>query len=353
MYRIKIAFFILLQFILCGLSDVSFAHKPEGDGAASDNRSHKPEGDGAASDNRSHKPEGDGGQPNSRSHKDDKDPDEWNPVSAGPLTTWTAPLCDKVKLVVQPFLFYNRARGTFNSDSHYGSLPADDIKFQFQEQLFAQYGLSERLEIDAQAVYQENYAKQSNRKAHTNGAGDSYLFLRYCALEEERWLPHLTGIFQLKVPTGKYQKADPDKLGTDLMGASSGGGSYDLGAGINLSKKLKPFVAHADFIYSVPQERKIDTVKTRYGRYLNYDFGVEYFMAAGFNLSFEFNGFLQADKNQNGEKTPATDAAYLILSPGIGWSSEKIQMLLGYQRTLTGTNTDANDSVVFTCVYTF
>jgi len=339
MYRIKIAVFILLQFILCGLSDVSFAHKPEGDGAASDNRSHKPEGDGAASDN--------------RSHKDDKDPDEWNPVSAGPLTTWTAPLCDKVKLVVQPFLFYNRARGTFNSDSHYGSLPADDIKFQFQEQLFAQYGLSERLEIDAQAVYQENYAKQSNRKAHTNGAGDSYLFLRYCALEEERWLPHLTGIFQLKVPTGKYQKADPDKLGTDLMGASSGGGSYDLGAGINLSKKLKPFVAHADFIYSVPQERKIDTVKTRYGRYLNYDFGVEYFMAAGFNLSFEFNGFLQADKNQNGEKTPATDAAYLILSPGIGWSSEKIQMLLGYQRTLTGTNTDANDSVVFTCVYTF
>ena len=339
MYRIKIAVFILLQFILCGLSDVSFAHKPEGDGAASDNRSHKPEGDG--------------GQPNSRSHKDDKDPDEWNPVSAGPLTTWTAPLCDKVKLVVQPFLFYNRARGTFNSDSHYGSLPADDIKFQFQEQLFAQYGLSERLEIDAQAVYQENYAKQSNRKAHTNGAGDSYLFLRYCALEEERWLPHLTGIFQLKVPTGKYQKADPDKLGTDLMGASSGGGSYDLGAGINLSKKLKPFVAHADFIYSVPQERKIDTVKTRYGRDLNYDFGVEYFMAAGFNLSFEFNGFLQADKNQNGEKTPATDAAYLILSPGIGWSSEKIQMLLGYQRTLTGTNTDANDSVVFTCVYTF
>ena len=339
MYRIKIAVFILLQFILCGLSDVSFAHKPEGDGAASDNRSHKPEGDG--------------GQPNSRSHKDDKEADEWNPVSAGPLTTWTAPLCDQGKLVVQPFLFYNRTHGTFNSNSHYGSLPADDRKFQFQEQLFVQYGLSERLEIDAQAVYQENYATQSDRKARTNGFGDSYLFLRYCALEEERWLPHLTGIFQLKAPTGKYQKADPDKLGTDLMGASSGGGSYDLGAGINLSKKLKPFVTHADFIYSVPQERKIDTVKTGYGRYLNYDFGIEYFMAAGFNLSFELNGFLQADKEQSGEKTPATDVMYLNLSPGIGWSSEKIQMLLGYQRTLTGTNTDANDSVVFTCVYTF
>src|SRR3989338_9873305 len=99
MYRIKIAVFILLQFILCGLSDISFAHKPEGDGGQPNSRSHKPEGDG--------------GQPNSRSHKEGKEADEWNPVSTGPLTTWTAPLCEKGKLVVQPFLFYNRSRGTF------------------------------------------------------------------------------------------------------------------------------------------------------------------------------------------------------------------------------------------------
>src|SRR3989338_7589816 len=85
MYRSKIIVSVLLQFVLCALSDISFAHKPEGDGAASD----------------------------SRSHKEGKEADEWNPVSAGPLTTWTAPLCDKGKLVVQPFLFYNRSRGTF------------------------------------------------------------------------------------------------------------------------------------------------------------------------------------------------------------------------------------------------
>ena len=311
MWRMKVLICFLSQLVLCSLFDISFAHK------------------------------------------DDKEVDEWNPISAGPLTTWTAPLCGKGKFIIQPFLFYNRTRGTFNTDGRYDSLPADDRKFQFQEQLFAQYGLTDRLEIDTQGVYQENYAKQGDRKAHSNGFGDSYLFLRYCALEEETWLPHITGIFQLKLPTGKYQKADPNKLGTDLMGAGSGGGSYDFGGGINLSKKLKPFVAHADFIYGVPQERKIDTVKTRYGRYLNYDFGIEYFMAAGVNLSFELNGFLQADKKQNREKIPATDTAYLNLSPGIGWSNQKIQTLLGYQRILSGTNTDANDAVVFTCVYTF
>lgn len=64
------------------------------------------------------------------SHKDGED--EWEPVSAGPLTTWTAPLCGKGKFVIQPFFFYNRTRGVFNADGHYDSLPNGDRKYQFQ-----------------------------------------------------------------------------------------------------------------------------------------------------------------------------------------------------------------------------
>ena len=279
--------------------------------------------------------------------------EEWNPVSAGPITTWTAPLCGKGEFVVQPFFFYNRTRGTFNSEGHYDSLPEGNKKYQYQEQLFMQYGLTERLEIDGQLVYQQNFAKDDNLKTHSRGFGDSYLFLRYCALEEQKILPHITGAFQLKIPTGKYQKADADKLGTDLMGATSGGGSYDHGYGINLTKKLKPFIIHADAIYNFPLERKIDGIKTKYGRYLNYDFGLEYFLPKGFNLMLEFNGFLQGDKKQDGEKVPASDISYFTIAPGIGWSNERIQTLLAYQRTLIGTNTDANDSVVLTFVYAF
>lgn len=36
--------------------------------------------------------------------------EEWNPASAGTVTTWTAPFCGKGKFVIQPFIFYNRAR---------------------------------------------------------------------------------------------------------------------------------------------------------------------------------------------------------------------------------------------------
>lgn len=267
--------------------------------------------------------------------------EEWNPVSAGPVTTWTAPLCGKGKFVLQPFFFYNRTRGSFDSEGHYSSLPEGGKKYQYQEQLFMQYGITDKLEIDAQAVYQENYIRQNDAKAQASGFGDSYLFLRYCAFEEKGRLPHLSALAQLKIPSGKYQHADQDKLGTDLMGATSGGGSWDPGFGLNLTKKVKPFLFHADAVYSVPRKVMVDGVKTIYGKYINYDFGAEYFLPGNFNLILEANGFLQSD------------IKYLTIASGIGWSCDNAQMLLAYQRTVEGTNTDANDSLVLTAVYQF
>lgn len=279
--------------------------------------------------------------------------DDWQPVSAGPITTWTAPLCGKGKLVAQPFFFYNRARGTFNSDGHYNSLPRGDRKYQLQQQLFLQYGISDSLEIDGQLVYQENFIRQSEETARSDGLGDSYLFLRNCLIEEKDLLPHITALFQLKLPTGKFENADPNKLGTDLMGATSGGGSYDFGLGLILTKNIKPFIFHADWVYSFPQEVSVDDVETKYARYLNYDFGFEYFLSENISLALEFNGFLQGDKKQAGSPSPDTEINYLTIGPGIGWSNEKVQTLLAYQRALVGTNTDANDSVICTFVYTF
>ncbi len=283
----------------------------------------------------------------------DKKESKWNPISPGPVTTWTAPLCGKAKFVIQPFFFYNHTRGAFDSNGRYSSLPNGDYKYQFQEQLFAQYGITDRLEIDAQTVYQQNYIKQGNMRAHFNGFGDSYLYMRYCAFEEKGWMPHVAVLGQLKMPTGKYQRANPDRLGTDIMGATTGGGSWDPGVGIILTKKFKPFVFHADTIYSFPQQVRVDGIDTRYANYFNCDFGVEYFLPKGFNLMFETNLLLQGDKRSNGGKIPDSGVNSFTIAPGIGWSNDKIQILLAYQRIMTGTNTDANDSVVATFVYTF
>ncbi|MFA5144446.1 MAG: transporter [Candidatus Omnitrophota bacterium] len=275
--------------------------------------------------------------------------EEWYPPSVGPLTTWTAPLCSKGEFVIQPFVFYNKTRGTFNSEGHYDSLPGGEKKSQYQQQLFMQYGLTDRLEIDGQVVYQENYIKTSDGKAHDSGFGDSYLFLRYCAVDEGKWMPNITGMLQLLMPTGKYQHLDPDKLGTDSMGS----GSWDPGLGVLMTKRAKPFIFHADAVYSFPQRTVIDDVATRYANYLNYDVGVEYFLPKGFNLLLEMNGFLQGDTKEGSDKIPSSNVNYITIVPGVGWSCDKVQLLLAYQRVVAGTNTDANDSVVLTGVYTF
>jgi len=177
--------------------------------------------------------------------------------------------------------------------------------------------------------------------------------LRGCALEEKDWLPHATAFFQLKTPTGKYQKADPGKLGTDLMGAATGGGSWDPGFGVNLTKHIKPFIFHADAIFSYPQLVRVDGVKTIYGKYVDYDVAVEYFLPRGFNLMIEANFLTQANTRKNGERIVSSGVNSFTLCPGIGWSNNKIQMLLAYQRVMTGANTDANDSALFTFAYTF
>jgi len=279
--------------------------------------------------------------------------DEWNPVSAGPASTWTAPLCGKGKFVAQPFLFYNRTRGTFNEKGHYNPLDNGNRKYQYQEQLFVQYGITDELEVNGQIVYQENYIKNGDGKAHSSGFGDSYLFMRYCLAEETDRAPYITALFQVKAPTGKYEHADADKLGTDLMGATSGGGSWDQGFGFILTRKIKPFIFHADAIYSLPQKVRVDGINTHYADYLNYDFGLEYFLSRGLNIMFEANGFLQGDKREDGAKISTSDIKYFMVVPGIGWSNNKIQALLTYQRVITGTNIDANDAIVLTCVYSF
>jgi hypothetical protein len=275
--------------------------------------------------------------------------EEWNPFSVGPITTWTAPLCGKGHLVIQPFFFYNQTRGEFDAKGYYSPLSKGDHEFQFQEQLSVHYGIFDWLEIDGQAVYQENYVKQGGVKAHSSGIGDSSLFLRGRIIEEKDWLPYVTGLLQLKMPTGKYQHEHPEKLGADLLGT----GSWDPGFGLILTKKIKPFIIHADVTYSFPQWVRINAVKTWYANYLNCDLAVEYFLSKGFNLMVEANAFFQGDIKEDGVRIPNSNMKYLRISSAIGWSCDKLQILAGYQRVVMGTNTDATDSFTLTGVYTF
>lgn len=281
--------------------------------------------------------------------EDNLKPEDWCPPSAGPITTWTAPLCGKGSFIVQPFILFTKTRGIYDNSGNFSSLPDDDKNTSNQFVIFMQYGLTDRLELDGQAVYQKNFIRQAGMKADSAGLGDSYLFARYCLKEETQALPHMTLVAQLKLPTGKFENLNPNVLGTDAMGS----GSYDPGLGIILTKQTKPFIVHVDAGISQPLKVDIDNITTKYGTYLNGDVGMECFIWQGLNLLFEANGFYQGKTELDGTKIDDSNSEYLMLTPGIGWSNDQVQTLLAYQRIVSGKNTGASTALVLTLVYTF
>ena len=281
---------------------------------------------------------------------DMKQTTSWDPPTPGPLNGWSAPLLKSKELVIQPFFYYNRSRGIFNDKGSYKSFKNGEKAGQYVGDFLLFYGITDRLEIDAETFYYKNYRELApNVNADDGNFGDTYGYLRYCLYEEKGWLPCITALAQMKFPTGKYQKLSPDKLGTDLTGT----GSYDQGYGVILTKKIKPFVLHADFIYNIPTLTRIDGIKTRYANYINIDCAAEYILPKGFNLLLETNYTQQGDRRSDGQLAPGTDSAALLIVPGIGWSSEKVKALVCYQRTIAGTNTNVNDSVAATLIFTF
>lgn len=277
----------------------------------------------------------------------------WNPPSAGPITTWTAPITCKGSFVFQPFFFYNYIRGAFDSEGHFKHFKDGEKKSEFQESVFLKYGLFDRFDVCVFGTYQQVLVNKDGSSVTASGFNDTYLYLRYCLLDETDILPTATAIFQLKFPTGKYEKADPGMMGADIVTPDTGGGAYEEGYGLNFTKRIKPFILHADFMFGFPNPATVDGVNTRYGSYFLYDAAIEYFFYGPFNLMVEANGLTQGDKKESGSFMPSTCVRYLNLIAGLGWSDDKMQMLMAYQRTVAGTNTDVNDSFIATFVYTF
>lgn len=250
---------------------------------------------------------------------------EWEPLIPGPFNTWTAPLCGDKSLVVQPLFFYSIFTGSFDEKREFLGSEYGTYRSQLNSQLFIQYGLFEHVEIDIQLSFINNLLRSSDKSINVSGFGDMLLMGRYCPFEETAYLPHAAALFQVKLPTGKYRGGDEDKSGLDLFGT----GSTDLTFGTNLSKQLRPFMLHVDLIYTFP------------GNAVNFNFAAEAVLPYGFSLMIEFNGLAQSD--------PAVESG--LLSMGAGYSTEKAQFLLGYQKTVYGRNTDHVDTIAFTFIY--
>lgn len=276
----------------------------------------------------------------------------WQPTTPGPFVVYTAPLCRQNELDIQPLYFFNITRGSFNEIGGYKSLSSKDYKYQQLIQLFMQYGITDCFEIDCQPSWQFNYARAGGLSAESAGFGDIQLLARFCFLDETKWLPRATGIFQAKLPTGKYEKADEGKLDTDITGT----GSTDYNYGISLTKGIEPMrlLLHADFLYAnIPLPARVDGVKTEFSGIFILNSAFEWIFYKNFNLMGELLWQTQGDRREDGDWAPSTEQSSLIASTGLGYSEKSWQLLIGYQRTVWGENVDANDTVAATMIFIF
>lgn len=274
---------------------------------------------------------------------------EWNPASAGPITTWPAAVTGKGRFVLQPFGYYNRTRGSFDDGGAFHSLAANESRWQKVEQILGLYGLTDRDEISLQLTFLELHSSLGRAQATTRNLGDTLLFYRYKFCDDEGGRPCWTGFSQLKIPTGKYQGANPGVLGTDIMGT----GSYDIGLGFNVSKKLRPFLFHFNLYATFPFPTSVDGAQVVYSPYINCNLAAEYFLGRGLSLMAELNGFSQGSRRENSLEAPDTRFSILNLIGGVGWTMGDVKALVGIQRTLAGVNVDAFDSFVGTVYFPF
>lgn len=274
----------------------------------------------------------------------------WEPTTPGPFTTFTAPLIEKNKFAIQPLYFFQISRGIFDGDGRYNSLPSGDYKYHQVIQLYTQYGVTEKIEVNAQPSWDMHNIKYDDRSAETAGFGDFLMNVRYCGIDESAWCPRITGLFQVKFPTGKYEEADEDKLGGDILGT----GSTDYTYGFSFTKGIKPVVWHLDLLYTnIPSPVKIDGIKIVYDDIYTVNGAFEWIFYKKLNLLGELLWQAQGDSKWDGNYMPSTSKSSLILSIGIGYSEKYWQMLVGYQRTLLGENVDANDIIAGTVIIVF
>jgi hypothetical protein len=170
----------------------------------------------------------------------------FNPWYAGPLLTPSAHILPPGDVNIQPYLFYTNNYAKFDEHGHSHKIP--NIH-SFNPQFPVLIGMLSWLDLsfNVQGVW-----NQAN-KQYTGFWGDTSVGLGFGLLSEGPYRPALLFGIKETFPTGRYQKLNPKKGGTDATGA----GSYNTTLSFNISKvvwwvTLHPMCFRFSLNYSLP-----------------------------------------------------------------------------------------------------
>ncbi len=263
----------------------------------------------------------------------------------------TAPLTAANHLTLQPILFFAFQRGAFDSQSRESALDGSSQSLSLN--LFTEYGFGDSFAGGIQLSLFHNRRAIRGEEASTTALGDGLLFARYALpIPRKEAVPELSLLAQIKLPMGKADGMDARKLGTDAMG----NGSWEGTVGVNLTEYLRPVVINADLFFNLPFQTQLGGVRNRSGPAFLWTASFEFPLALPvwphrWGVMAELNGRFQGDTSVAGRVVPDTQVRELTVGAGLEVIfSDEVQLLIGYQRTLWGTNIPAVDVLGLTLV---
>jgi len=293
----------------------------------------------------------------------------FNPWYAGPLLTPSAHILPPGRVNVQPYLFYTNNYARFDEHGHSHKIPHLHTINPTVPILF---GVLPWLNISANVQGVWNQA----RKQYTGFWGDSSVGLGFGLLKEGLYRPALLFGVKETFPTGRYQKLNPKKNGTD----ATGGGSYKTTLSLNLSKilwwlALHPMNFRVSLNYSLPSLVTVRGFNAYGGGYrtdgrvhpgntfqgdLGYEFSFTQKWVAALDIVYVYNQktTFSGKPGFTTSGAPATVGGpfsdQLSLAPALEYNpSANVSVIVGAWFSVWGRNSLNFASAVFSFSYTF
>jgi hypothetical protein len=139
--------------------------------------------------------------------------EEYEPLYAGTQLAFYPLNAAPGHLSVQPFLFFSRSSGLYNTHWHESSQKNTN---GIGSLIAFETGLTDLIDI----ALNINQAYRQNGSHHTWVFGDMAIYLGIQPLHDKKhtWTPDLRIILGEVFPTGKYDRLNPQKRGSDIFG---------------------------------------------------------------------------------------------------------------------------------------
>jgi hypothetical protein len=275
----------------------------------------------------------------------------WEPFTCGPIVTDAAYPADKGQFVFQVTPSYFIKEGDFDGGGNRVYLPSGQRSHAFSTNIKFAYGLVENLEASLEIPYQYNRVTTESRSAETGGLGDGTLGVKYRFMSEVPGTPRptLSGVFKVKAPSGKYKDLSDAALGTDALGT----GTWDFTLGLDLGKRVQPFIFHANLWVTLPTVVHDDSGRRVYGSRLNYNGAMEWCFSDPLALLLELNGQSSLGR-WDGNAVTEPYASQINALAGLHYMPrEGLAMILGVAYTLWGKDTAFGWTPQFNLVWSF